>query len=99
MTSTKQMKKYSVKMNFTKVYDALKPYKLREYTPIPVILNHSMKKGYTSNFKITAKNPDDACFLSMKNLIVLLREQEVPEGIIEDVKNLASVKSIEELDE
>ena len=86
-------------MNFTKVYDALKPYKLREYKPIPVMVNHTMKRAYVSDCKITAKSPDDACFLAMKNLLTLLRDQNVPEPIVQDVEHLASVKSIEELDE
>ena len=86
-------------MDFTKIYDGLKPYNLREYRPIPVMSNKTMKRIYISDFKLTAKSPDDACFLSMKNLITLLKEQKVPEQVIQDVKNIVSVKRIEELDE
>jgi len=95
MTSTKQMKKYNVTMNFTKLYQALKPYMLREYKPIPSI-DKDKKKIYVCQFSMTAKSPDDACFLSMKNLISLLRDQDVPEPIVRDVKNIVSIKNLEE---
>ena len=86
-------------MNLTRIHDAIKPYKLREYKPIPVMAEGTMKRLYVSDFKITAKSPDDACFVSMKNLIELLRDQNVPEAIIRDVKNIASVQKIEEIDD
>lgn len=98
MTSTEQMKKFKVKMNFTRIYDAVKPYKLRQYKPIPVMDEKGMKV-FVSEFKVTGVDADDVCFTTMKDLVSLLRGQDVPEGIIMDVKNIASIKSIEELDE
>ena len=92
------MKKYKVTFNFTKVYDAIKPYKLRQYKPIPTF-NKKKERVYLSEIKITGKSPDDVCFTSMRDFLSLLRDQQVPEGIVQDVKYTASIKSVEELDE
>ena len=88
MKSVRQMKKYRVKVNLSRVYNNIKGFKLREFSsPYPTM-------------DITAKSPDHVCVLVKKNLLELLKGQKgINDSILESVSHKMSIKQIRSIEE
>ena len=78
------MKTFKITVDLSKIYQAIKPYKLREYAgSFPVL-------------ELNAHTPDQACYLTYNNLRDLLKNQDgMTEAILLDVRRLMSIKKIE----